>query len=159
MTAAAVSITSVFPDAVRVRADEIRVTDSVFTATGDRVTLSDVRTLPGGRTRHPRVRTTRADGVRDYWAPDELVTVSRPPAVGAWCPITRGFWTGGTYARVRDLRVGDRFRWLTYTDHAVTRHPYVTTYLGDDVCDVHVSGRDTPMRFGPDTLLELQTRT
>lgn len=48
-----------------------------------------------------------------------------PPAVGAWCELTQGFWEGGRYATAAELAPGDRYRWRTLSGYVVARVDYI----------------------------------
>jgi hypothetical protein len=87
--------------------------------------------------------------------------MSRVPApavaIGEWCELTRGFYSGGRYVTAEELRPGDVYRWTTYTGHTV---------VAADVCHhspdgpmVHVdNGATIPAIFRPGDVLELTAR-
>lgn len=110
----------------------------------DRVTLADTGTMPacsgrtGGALSVPYCREN--PGGCPFHYPGEVPPVA--PAVGAWCELTRGFWTGGRYIRAGDLRPGHVFRWHTFTGFVVVdTHP--GTGPGTPTVCVHTHGRET----------------
>jgi hypothetical protein len=75
------------------------------------------------------------------------------PAVGDWCPITRGFWTGGRYVRASELTQGDVIRVGTYTGYRVTGVS-THTHLNEPCVHVRTAGNTLPLVFTPGTILE-----
>jgi hypothetical protein len=70
---AIVDITSVFPEAIQVRADELKLGDKVFDAMGGQHKLTVVRPLKNGN-----ISTKRDDHrYTEHWYPHEIITIIR----------------------------------------------------------------------------------
>jgi hypothetical protein len=64
-------------------------------------------------------------------APGEHCQQRHALPIGAWCPLTRGFWEGGEYVTADTLTIGDVFRVGTYTGYAVVADAVLTPACGD----------------------------
>jgi hypothetical protein len=74
-------------------------------------------------------------------------------AIGAWCPITRGFYCGGRYVAGDMLTPGDEFRWTTYTGYRVARID-ADMYQACAVVDI-TTDTGTRIRLSPLTIVEV----
>lgn len=88
-----------------------------------------------------------------------MTTATMParPAIGEWCELTRGFWTGGRYATAGDLRPGDVFRWGTYTGKRV-RATRPAPGPDGPVVWLELAGHLAGAVYGIGTLVELTGR-